>query len=434
MAHIAAGDDEDRQLAQQLLTRWEQGEKKSQLEIETWGDATAHGRHFDRFIRTHLGVSTTRPSKQTDQIADLQRQIRRLGGIPVGAAPPDWETQLSHARDACLAALRVWNDPTARFRTSAFALLIVTAWNGLAISILQRGHVEWRKVDEQGAPVLHEGVAQSRDTKDLVVLAFPGQDAPRRALRENIGFWIDLRNCVAHRHLPGLDLVVIPQAQSCLINLEGVLIDTFGEEYSIADALTVPLQLSGFRDPGILSSRKTLQNRLPLEVQALLNRVDGLDPAVASDPAYQMRVAFLPVVPASGRGADAVAYFLKPGEVPSELEESLERYVILPKIWKGGTWFRAGEVASEVQRRTGFKFVAAPHHSNAAERLGVKPPKGEPPRTCDIAYAEYVSSFKQYQYTQAWIDRLVVLCCNPEGFSATTGRPAVPVAENGDSD
>lgn len=416
---------DDRELAQRLYDRWLAGESKSRLEIETWGDATAHGRHFDRFVRTHLGVSTTKPSKQTDEIAELQRQVRGLGSIPTGVTPSDWELQLCHARDSCLAALRVWNDPTARFRTSAFALLIVTAWNGLAIAILQRSGDEWRKVDGAGAPVLRDGAEQSLDTRELVRLAFPGDDASTVALRANVTFWIELRNSAAHRHLPGLDLAVIPQAQACLVNIERVLTDEFGSEYSVSDSLTVPLQLSGFRDPGILASRKALQAGLPLDVQAVLNRIDNLPDDVAADPAFQIRVAFLPVVPASGRSADAVAYFVKPGEMPDELGDSIERYVVVPKVWKGGRWFRASEVAAEVQRRTGFRFAAAPHHSNAAIALGVKPANGEPACTVDITFAEYVSSFKQYQYTQAWIDRLVDLLREPTEFERVTGRPAV---------
>ena len=423
---------DDRELAQRLYDRWLAGESKSRIEIETWGDATAHGRHFDRFVRTHLGVSTTKPSKQTDEIAELQRQVRGLGSIPAGVTPSDWELQVCHARDACLAALRVWNDPTARFRTSAFALLIVTAWNGLAIAMLQRSGEEWRKTDGADAPVLQDGVEQSLDTRELIRLAFPAGDASTAALRANVTFWIDLRNSAAHRHLPGLDLAVIPQAQACLVNIERVLTEEFGSEYSVSDSLTVPLQLSGFRDPGILASRKALQAGLPLDVQAVLNRVTDLPDDVASDPAFQIRVAFLPVVPASGRGADAVAYFVKPGEMPDELGESIERYVVVPKVWKGGRWFRASEVAAEVQRRTGFKFAAAPHHSNVALALGVRPGKGQTDRTIDINFAEYVSSFKQYQYTQAWIDRLVDICQDPIEFERVTGRPALPADARAD--
>lgn len=225
--------------------------------------------------------------------------------------------------------------------------------------------------------------------------------------------------------------MIRPPSWPARCNFESKVVELFGPEYALAECLTVPLQLSGFRDPGILASRKALQSGLPLDVQALLDRGSELDPEVAASPTFQMRVAFIPVVPASGKGADAVAYFVKPGGLSDELDESLQKYVVLPKIWKGGRWFRAGEVAAEVQRRTGFKFAASPHHSNAAVKLGVRPPTGEPPRTCDIAFAEYVSSFKQYQYTQGWIDRLVDLCGDAAAFEETTGRPAIVLPSEG---
>jgi hypothetical protein len=102
------------ELAQQLYAEWDEGRgiSKSQLEIRTWDDATSHGRHFDRFIRGTLGVTTNRPSSSR-------------------TASPSWS-------DRCAASGVTWNDPVARFRTGAFSLLFVTAWNSLAIATIQR--------------------------------------------------------------------------------------------------------------------------------------------------------------------------------------------------------------------------------------------------------------------------------------------------------
>ncbi|MDA8040486.1 MAG: hypothetical protein M0Z69_15320 [Actinomycetota bacterium] len=140
--------DDDVVLAEQLLAEWDEGRDASKSEIErrVWGDGGAHGRRFDRFIRQTLGVATSKPSKQTDRISELESQLRRLGVAPRGTTLEDWEAQLQHARHAALAALRVWNDPTALFRTESFALLLVAAWNSVAIAILQRAGNEWREL------------------------------------------------------------------------------------------------------------------------------------------------------------------------------------------------------------------------------------------------------------------------------------------------
>jgi hypothetical protein len=407
--------EDETQLAQELLSAWDEGRgtSKSQLEIQTWGDATSHGRHFDRFVRGALGVSTNRPSKQTGRIAQLERQVRGLGGAPVGRKEYSWEVQLQHARESCLAALRVWNDPVARFRTGAFSLLFVTAWNSLAIATVQRARGEWRKLKADGSAQLSKGGAeQSRETSDLVGEAFSGTE--RQGLRENIQFWIDLRNCVAHRHLPVLDISVLPHAQAGLLNIEGVLSEEFGPEYALSEHLIVPLQLSGFRDPGVLSSRRKLQASLPMDVQAFLANAER-SPSLLRDDTFMMRIAFVPVVPASGRNPDAVAYFVKPGTVPTELAEALDQFVVLPKVSMGSRPnFAATDVIAEVERRTGFRFHSQ-LHCNAARHFGARPPSGEDDQTVDLKFAEYISSFKRYLYSQAWIDHLAAELSTPDG-------------------
>lgn len=419
--------EEDIELANELLAEWDNGDgaSKSELERIHWGDGSSHGRRFDRFIRQNLGVPTTRRSKQSDRISDLEAQVRRLGQSPIDCEIPEWEIQLMHARDACISGLRVWNDPTARFRTGTFSLLFVTAWNSLAIAQLQKIGAEWRKMEPNGEPRLVDGVEQSLDTMVLIEAAFPSDEY--RGVRENIRIWVGLRNSVAHRHLPALDVSVIPHAQAGLLNFEEALVRLFGTEFVIGDCLSVPLQLSGFRDPGVLKSAKKLQAGLPLDVQAILSRPETATPELLADPTFALRVAFLPTVPASGRSPDAVAYFVKPGEVPDELGDLLNQYVVLPKVsMTARPNMRAGQVTAEVVRRTGYKFHHG-HHVEASRRLGIRSPAGVDDRTCDIQYAEFITSIKQYLYSQAWVDRLVSECSTPEGFEAITGRAATTI-------
>lgn len=301
MDAVDASDDETA-LAQRLLVEWDHGKgtSKSEIERRIWGDGAAHGRRFDRFVRQQLGIATTRPSKQTDRIGDLERQLRRLGVKPDGTEFEDWEQHLHHARQACLAALRVWNDPTASFRTETFSLLFVAAWNRLAIAILQKGGEEWRELDSDGHPKLVDGRERALDTVSLVESCFSGSTS--LGLRLNVRRWIDLRNLVAHRNLPALDLTVIPFAQAGLVNFEEALGSRFGSDYLLSDALSVPLQLSGFHDPGVMSSLKKFQASLPLDVQHFLADSAESDISHVDDPTFMLRVTFIPV----GRTRDGV--------------------------------------------------------------------------------------------------------------------------------
>jgi len=418
---------EDIELANVLLDAWDSGNGKSKSELERihWGDGSSHGRRFDRFIRKTLGVPTRRKSRQSDRIADLEGQIRSLGAVPSGLDAEDWEVQAQHARDCCIAALRVWNDPAARCRTGSFALLFVAAWNSLALAVLIKRGQEWRKLNRKGVPVVKNGIEQSMDTADLIKATFV--DEAHQGLRENVRSWVDLRNAVAHRHLPALDILVIPRAQAGVLNFENSIVDLLGKEFGLAESLSVPLQLSGFRDPGVLKSAKKLQASLPLDVQVLLAQPESSSPELLSDPTFALRVAFIPTVPASGRSPDAVAYFVKPGDVPDELDEVVERYVVLPKtLMAARPNLSATQVIDEFQRRTKFKMNSN-LHAEASRRLEVRPRRGDEEMTLDIRFAEYISSFKRYLYSQAWIDRLVSECSSSDGFEKTTGSKPVPM-------
>ncbi len=85
-ATLVMADEPEEELAERLFAKWAggKGTSKSQLERETWGDGKSHGRRFDRFVRERLGVSTARPSKQTDRIQDLEQRVRSLGSHPIG--------------------------------------------------------------------------------------------------------------------------------------------------------------------------------------------------------------------------------------------------------------------------------------------------------------------------------------------------------------
>lgn len=417
--------ENDEALATRLYAEWDhgQGTSKSALERRTWNDGRSHGRRFDRFILKHLGINTATQSKQTSRIKDLESQVRSLGRHPVGTEPSDLERQLIQSREACLAALRVWNDPVASFRTGSFSLLFVAGWNSLLLALAIRDGIEWRQLNEDGTPVTTDGEEHSVGTQELLNLTLQGADL--HGTRENLTRWIEIRNSVAHRHLPAMDLQVIPYAQAGLLNYEQLLVSEFGEEYNLADHLSVPLQLSGFRNPDGLRSQKAAQAKLPLDVQALLSRAESVPDELLADPTYQLRVAFIPVVPPSGRSPDAVAYFVRPDSVPADLADTIDKLVVLPKVViPRRPEHPAMYVIDAIEEQIPYRFNST-DHAEAGRFFRIRPPRGEPDQSLDEEYCEYISAVKRYLYNDKWIDRLIGQLSTPEGFREATGREPV---------
>ena len=140
----AGGDltqEQHEQLATEMHERWQNGEPKSRLEIEYWDNATSHGKAFTAYVKRWLGVETERQSSQSTRIAKLEALLRANGVSPTEAGDLAEEYRLlAKSREAALAAVRVYNDPIAGFRTETFVVLMVVAWNSLLQALLERSN------------------------------------------------------------------------------------------------------------------------------------------------------------------------------------------------------------------------------------------------------------------------------------------------------
>nr|MBA2725844.1 hypothetical protein [Actinomycetota bacterium] len=149
-------------------------------------------------------------------------------------------------------------------------------------------------------------------------------------------------------------------------------------------------------------------------------------PELLDDHTYMLRVAFIPALPASGRNPDAVAYFVKPGQVAEELGDAVQQYVVLPKVSRGmRPNLGAKTVVEVVKEATGFKFNTN-KHAVLARQLGVRPAvDAEDLSKTDLTYCEYISAMKNYLYSQAWVDRVIALLSTEDGYRKTLGTDPV---------
>lgn len=409
---VADDEGEDIALAREMHERWQAGEKKSALEREYWGDGSSHGQAFSAYVREHLGVETVRQSPMAARLAQAEALLR-IHGVSLPDEDLDEQFRLvARSREAALTALRVYNDPAAGFRTETFAMLMIVAWNTLMQAICERDDLEYFESEDDGEVVLIEGRPKAIGTRELAELVVGGDGFA--ALRANLDYWLGLRNLVAHRYLPELDLLVAPEAQALLLNYETRLAIEFGEEAALGDRLSVPLHLDGFRSSAHRKSLAQLQSKLPADVNDYLSRHRQEQPEeIRRDAAYSLRV-FLVAVAANRAGtADMTATFVKPDEVTDELLRSLTNAAVITKerqveIAATGL-LRPKAVWEEVQERSGLVFNNN-RHARASRYFAVRPFDEErtahPERT-DSRYCVYDELADSYGYRQAWVEKLV---------------------------
>ena len=144
-------DEQHAQLAREMYERWQKGESKSRLEIEYWDNSAAHGKAFTVYARRWLGIETEKQSRQSAKIARLEALLRVNGISPTEAGDLEEEHRLlAKSRESALAAVRVYNDPLAGFRTETFIVLMVIAWNALLQAMLERSGTDYYARNEAG--------------------------------------------------------------------------------------------------------------------------------------------------------------------------------------------------------------------------------------------------------------------------------------------
>ena len=414
-------------IATAMYERWQQGEPKSRLEIEYWGNATAHGKKFTGYVKKWLGVETERRSHQSARIEELEALLRARGVSPTAAGDlPEEYRLLANARESALAAVRIYNDPVAGYRTETFIVLMVGAWNSLLQAILERSGVDYYERDESGAQVLIDGRAKVLGTWELVKLALV--DDEYRAVRANLDFFLKLRNQIEHRYLPALDAEIAGEAQAMLLNFEELLLAEFGKEAAIGEQLAVPLQLSGFRSDDSLQSLRKAQARLPVNVSDFLaQHRAGVDDEVLASPKYCLQIFFVPVTANRERSADAVVRFVPPDKVTPELEAQLADTTVVTKRKitpvASADLHKPGEVVNLVAERLPYRFTMSAH-TECWRHFGVRPPQSSSePEATDQRYCRWDRLFGGYGYTDAWVEKLVRDLSDPETYEEVVGIP-----------
>lgn len=430
-----ADDDHERaeadvELAGEMHQRWLAGEKKSALEREYWDDGSSHGQAFSAFVREHLGIETVKRSAQAQRL-ERAESLLRVHGIEFDDEGLAQEYRLlARSREAALTALRVYNDPTAGFRTETFAVMMIVAWNTLFQAVCERDSLDYFEHNPTtGETVTVDGRPKAMATPELASLVIGGDEFA--AMRANLDYWLGLRNLVAHRYLPELDALVVPEAQALLLNFEKRLVAEFGDDARLGRRLAVPLHLEGFRSDVHLRSLKQLQAKLPPDVNDYLTRHRQDQPEeIRRDSEYSMRVFLVAVAANRASHADMTATFVKPDEVSDELLAELTNAAVITKerqveVGTKGL-LHPTKVSAEVQERTGLKFNNN-RHVRTCKFFDVRPfgdDKGQNPERTDSRYCVHVPYSDDYGYRRAWVEKLVREFGQPGRYEEIVGLPA----------
>ena len=340
---------------------------------------------------------------------------------------------LDKARESALAAVAVYNNPTTRFRTGSYVVLMIIAWTSLLHSVAySRGTKPWRVRVGSGRGTRYERVGSDYrhwDLNECLRFYFEGDDDGACA---NLRFLIGLRDRIEHRDMPHLDDEVFGECQAALINFERVLVTEFGGRFGLNTSLAWSLQFSETSPEG--RQRALEQNRRSAS-DSVLSYVRQFRSELSLDTLntqqFSFKVFMVPQL-ANHRSKDAFAVefvHFDPDD-PESMKNYQEAVVLIKERHvevRSAASMLPKVVAERVAARIPWHFTLHGHHARCWQFFEVRPrPKAENPRATETTYCQWDQAFGTYVYTEAWVDKLVDQLSERDRFEEVTGLAAKP--------
>jgi hypothetical protein len=316
-----------------------------------------------------------------------------------------------------LLAVEIYNKPAITFKSGAYITLMVIAWtaffHAVFFSLKQKPY--YRKPNGRYERV--DGDYRHWELRECLQNYY-GNDT-MNPVRNNLEFFIPLRNKIEHRNLPELDSSIFGECQAMLLNFDEILKNEFGAKNCIHKCLSFALQLYPSAENLTEAVRR---NR---DAKAAAEFIERYRSSISTDIVQSGQYAFKAflIQVANHQNQEALAIqFRQYDKLTEEEQKSIGRFVTMVKykqpVVANADTMRAGEVAKRVQNALGDPKITrgrkevdkfcVPWHTKCWQHFKVRPPCGSShPEQTDIRYCIYDKCHNDYGCTEDWVKFLV---------------------------
>lgn len=315
--------------------------------------------------------------------------------------------------ESALLAVEVYNKPRIHFKVEAYILLMIIAWTKLFHSYFNHeiGNKYYYK-KRNGRYEIVDGERKAWDLKTCIKKF----GKLRETIKANLEFFIGLRNKVEHRYVTKseLDILIFGECQSLLYNYENILIEIFGQDYSINENLAYSLQFSQMRtNEQILSNKKVLSREIRNIREYVEKYRSSLSDDIFCSQEYSIKLIQIPKISNTNRN-DLSVEFVRWDELSEEDVENYKKLdvIIKDKIVKKEAVnidrIKPGVVLERIEERTGIK-LSHYDHMCFYYVFSVRPISNEnlDPFETNTKYCHYDELHDDYVYQETWVDFLV---------------------------
>lgn len=294
---------------------------------------------------------------------------------------------LIKAREAMIAAVHTFNSAGLVFRSELFITTAIIAWTYLLHAYYKREGIPYKYKNSQ----TKYGAERYWDLSQCIS---NGKCPLTDGAKTNLSFLIGLRNEIEHQSTNRVDDAVGAELQSCALNFNDALKEFFGKQFGLEKRLPIALQFVSFG----LDQRSQLKkaSSLPQHVSSFISAFEhGLSDDQVKDPAFRLKVAFVPVAAKKAAGSDVAVVTVKSGSATAQAVGE----VIFKEVNRAR--FVRSQVVAAV-KKAGFPKFGPGDHTNLMREIDAKnPSKGY---GCQ---GDYKNTWVWYD---RWVERVIEHC------------------------
>lgn len=335
---------------------------------------------------------------------------------------PDPNELLEKSKDSVISGIQIYNNPYSQFRTEAYLVHMVIAWNSLLQAIFIKKGLEIYEQNDDGTYITIGERNKTKSLGKLVSEYFLDQNDPRCV---NLDFIIQLRNEVEHSLYVNLEesgVDLFGECQSLLLNYETVLAEEFVNRNGLDHKIGLAIQLSKKFVDEQVDSLTVFAKKANLTIKKFIESYRSkISMDTYNDQRFRFSIFMIPKLSNNKHADDLPVIFnnelkLDQGEVlgksgfltikTKSIEVPVQKHYHL----------KPSDVVTAVKQksnRTGFKVNL---HTNCWKKYGVRPKTKDPGFKNE--YALFDDAHKDYVYSEKWVDFLVGKFANDEEYES----------------
>lgn len=306
-----------------------------------------------------------RPSAKTTRgnklVKHSNKRNRRLFSIK--------DELLVKSKEAALAAIQIFNNPSTTFKSETFTVLMVIAWTYLLHAWYRSNKIEYRYYKKAGKRKRFDRTKHKAIKHWELERCLDAPECPLEGdVKSNLKFLIGLRHEIEHQMTTRIDELLSARFQACAINYAEAIVHLFGSKHAITDRISVSIQLSALTSEQV----ETLDEHegLPPHLKKFISGFDSsLDVDVFQSPKFAYRVIFVPKLANRPNQADKVISFIK---ADSKLAENINAQYTVIKETERQKWLPSRIV--DLMRSEGYSGFSMHHHTQLWKAKNAKNP------------------------------------------------------------